>query len=110
MAQTADLESGPIASDQPWYAAYPPPRSEPQPIDRREVLRLLKSDTAQRENFVLVDLRRNDFEGGTILGSINLPAQSLYSTIPSLYNIFKAAGVRQVIWYCGKPSLAVRGA
>jgi len=49
-------------------------------------------------------------QGGTILGSINLPAQSLYSTIPSLYNIFKAAGVRQVIWYCGKPSLAVRGA
>lgn len=40
-------------------------------------------------------------QGGTIYGSINLPAQSLYPTIPSLYRLFKAADVRSVIWYCG---------
>ncbi|KAL3952894.1 hypothetical protein ACCO45_012837 [Purpureocillium lilacinum] len=38
--------------------------------------------------------------GGTIRGSLNLPAQSLYPTIPTLYCLFKAAGVRKVIWYC----------
>jgi len=43
-------------------------------------------------------------QGGTIKGSINLPAQSLYPTIPSLYALFSAAGVRQVIWYCGMSS------
>ena len=37
-----------------------------------------------------------------IRGSINLPAQSLYHTIPSLYNLFKAANLAKVIWFCGK--------
>ncbi|CCF37233.1 hypothetical protein CH063_08619, partial [Colletotrichum higginsianum] len=40
-------------------------------------------------------------EGGTIRGSINLPAQTLYPSIPTLYSLFQAAGVSTVIWYCG---------
>lgn len=53
------------------------------------------------KDFVLVDLRRTDYEGGTIRGSVNLPAQTLYPTIPSLYSLFLAAGISTVIWYCG---------
>ncbi|KAF2028415.1 hypothetical protein EK21DRAFT_101874 [Setomelanomma holmii] len=71
-------------STTPWHAAYPAPQAEPIII-----------------NFVLVDLRRNGHEGGTIRGSINLPAQTLYPTIPTLYALFKDAGVHKVIWYCG---------
>jgi arsenical-resistance protein 2 len=41
-------------------------------------------------------------QGGTIAGSINLPAQSLYPSIPALYKLIKAANVSKVIWYCGK--------
>lgn len=41
-------------------------------------------------------------QGGTIRGSINLPAQSLWPTIPALYEMFKAANLRRVIWYCGR--------
>jgi arsenical-resistance protein 2 len=41
-------------------------------------------------------------QGGTVQGSINLPAQSLYPTMPSLHALFKAAGVRQVIFYCSE--------
>lgn|SRR5687767_10985860 len=41
-------------------------------------------------------------QGGTIRGSINLPAQSLYPSIPKLYSIFHAASVDTIIWYCGK--------
>jgi len=37
-----------------------------------------------------------------IRGSINLPAQSLYYTIPALYRLFKAANLVKVIWFCGK--------
>lgn len=59
-------EGGTTSSEKPWYEAYPPPRSEPLSIDRHDVLRLLKSDTAKNENFVLVDLRRNDFEAREI--------------------------------------------
>jgi len=43
-------------------------------------------------------------QGGTIRGSINLPAQSLWPTIPTLYEVFKAAGLRRIVWYCGEPS------
>ncbi|KAL2269211.1 hypothetical protein VTJ83DRAFT_4057 [Remersonia thermophila] len=100
------------AQQQPWYAAYPAPKSEVVTISRDEVLSLLKtaasssasssSESAQgKRDFVLIDLRRNDFEGGTIRGSVNLPAQSLPLTLPSVYELFKAAGVRKVIWYCG---------
>lgn len=46
----------------PWYAAYPKARSEPTSISRDDVLRLLKSDTALEKDFVLIDLRREDFE------------------------------------------------
>lgn len=76
------------------------------------------------KDIVLVDLRRTDHEvsvigelffscwladlpydcllqGGTIRGSINLPAQTLYHSIPTLYALFTSAGVKTVIWYCG---------
>lgn len=40
-------------------------------------------------------------QGGTIKGSINLPAQSLHPSIPTLYTLFTGAGVKKVIFYCG---------
>lgn len=40
-------------------------------------------------------------QGGTIRGSINLPAQSLVPTLPALYTLFASAGVKHVVWYCG---------
>jgi len=43
-------------------------------------------------------------QGGTIRGSINLPAQSLPLTLPSVYAMFKTAGLRKVIFYCGSLS------
>ncbi|KAK2795795.1 hypothetical protein FQN52_003645 [Onygenales sp. PD_12] len=96
----------------PWHALFPAPKSKAPTISRAEVLGWLE----QREknegeggvvDYVLVDLRRVDYEGGTISTSINLPAQSLYPTIPSLYTIFKQAGIKKVIFYCG--SSAGRG-
>ncbi|KAK3352123.1 Rhodanese-like domain-containing protein [Neurospora tetraspora] len=87
----------------PWYAAFPEPQSDLMNISRAEVLEMLKGSTGEvvGKDFVLVDLRRNDFEGGTIRGSINLPAQSLYPTLPTVYAMFKAAGLKKVIFYCG---------
>ncbi|KAK1757255.1 Rhodanese-like domain-containing protein [Echria macrotheca] len=89
-----------MAESQPWYAAYPPPRSEPVALKREDVLALMRNKVAGRD-YVLVDLRRVDHEGGTICGSINLPAQSLYLSLGTLYTMFKAAEVTTVIWYCG---------
>ncbi|GAB1313398.1 hypothetical protein MFIFM68171_03608 [Madurella fahalii] len=90
----------------PWYAAYPGPRSsEPKCITREEVLAMLKTQLTDKtpksaRDFVLVDLRRTDHQGGTIRGSINLPAQSLHPTIPTLYSVLRASSVRKIIWYC----------
>jgi arsenical-resistance protein 2 len=46
----------------PWYAAYPAPKSEVAIISREEVLEMLRTTPAEKRDFVLVDLRRNDFE------------------------------------------------
>ncbi|KAL1967000.1 hypothetical protein VTN77DRAFT_3524 [Rasamsonia byssochlamydoides] len=86
----------------PWHAAYPAPRNVAPLLSREELLRWFR-DGSKRvgRDFVLVDLRRNDFEGGTIRGSLNLPAQSLYPTIPILYSILSETKVQAVVWYCG---------
>jgi hypothetical protein len=55
---TADSTPAPA----PWYAAYPAPKSEVVTISREEVLEMLKSTPVEKRDFVLVDLRRNDFE------------------------------------------------
>ncbi|KAJ8125777.1 hypothetical protein O1611_g7861 [Lasiodiplodia mahajangana] len=90
--------------EQPWHAAFPAPKTtQPASLSREEVLDKLRTGVVGRD-FILVDVRRNDYEpgqGGTIRGAINLPAQSLFPTIPVLYQLFKNAGVRHVIWYCG---------
>ena len=49
----------------PWYAAYPAPKSEVVTITREEVLAMLKATPVDKRDFVLVDLRRNDFEVST---------------------------------------------
>lgn len=112
------------AAETPWYAAYPEPRStDLKRITREDLLRRMKNGEKSGQKFVLVDVRRTDFEvwlrfrsstsvssmlnhirvqGGTIEGAINLPAHSLYVTIPTHYAIFKAAGIKEVIFWCGK--------
>ncbi|EEY18397.1 conserved hypothetical protein [Verticillium alfalfae VaMs.102] len=89
----------------PWHAAFPAPKHEPAALTANEVLNLLQgaeANPSQARDFVLVDLRRNDHEGGTIRTSLNLPAQSLYPSIPTLYEVFRAAQVKTVLWYCGE--------
>lgn len=48
----------------PWYAAFPEPKTSPIGwIPREEVLAMLKDDSlVPGKDYVLVDLRRTDFE------------------------------------------------
>ncbi|KAJ5416065.1 major facilitator superfamily domain-containing protein, partial [Penicillium sp. CMV-2018d] len=80
---------------------YPTPSTIAGSISRLELLRWFQEGKRIGKDFVLVDLRRTDFEGGTIRGSLNLPAQSLYPTIPTLYSIISQGRVANVVWYCG---------
>ncbi|CAG8054951.1 unnamed protein product [Penicillium salamii] len=94
-----------MSTEAPWHAAFPAPKSAPSSISREELLQWTQEGKQAGKDFVLVDVRRTDYEGGTIKGSINLPAQSLYSTIPSLYSLISNSGAKYVIWYCGRASL-----
>jgi len=91
-----------MAQTPAWHEAYPAPRNQsPKTVHREELLRWLRDGKKPSVDFLLVDLRRNDYEGGTIQGSINLPAQSLYHSLPTLLTLCQSAGVRTVIFYCG---------
>ncbi|PGH14079.1 hypothetical protein AJ80_06083 [Polytolypa hystricis UAMH7299] len=107
MATSAPTTAVAPGGEVPWHASFPAPKTKAAIITRSEVLPWLESGTKDTTDFVLIDLRRADYEGGTIATSINLPAQSLYPTIPTLFSIFKQAGIKKVIWYCG--SSAGRG-
>lgn len=80
-----------------WHDAFPAPRTTASIIKREEVLSSLDSD-----DLLLVDVRRTDFEGGTIKGSLNLPAHSFFVNRAVLFNLCKRAGVKKVAFYCGE--------
>ncbi|KAF2736648.1 Rhodanese-like protein [Polyplosphaeria fusca] len=82
-----------------WWDAFPPPRHTAPLIPREEALSGLSSP-----DLLLVDVRRTDFEGGTIKGSLNLPAHSFYLNRAVLHDLCTRAGVKQVAFYCGSSS------
>jgi arsenical-resistance protein 2 len=80
-----------------WTDAFPAPRITAPTMTREEALSALSSP-----DLLIVDVRRTDYEGGTIKGSINLPAHSFYMNRAVLFDLCKRAGVRRVAFYCGK--------
>ena len=80
-----------------WAAAFPASFHTAALIPRELVLSDLSSP-----DLLVVDVRRTDYEGGAIRGSINLPAHSFYMNRGVLYDLCKRAGVKQVAFYCGK--------
>jgi arsenical-resistance protein 2 len=123
MTTTTDVTSA-AAAPPPWHAAYPAPKNaKPATVTKDEVRDWLVNGS---EKYVLVDVRRVDFEvvfppptqshnsgpadaawvgsgqGGTIKTAINLPAQSLHPTIPSLYRLFRDAQVKKLVFWCSE--------
>ncbi|OCL11029.1 Rhodanese-like protein [Glonium stellatum] len=92
MAQDASM----AASSLPWHASFPTPHHTAPLISRDEAFSTLSSP-----ELLLVDVRRTDYEGGTIKGSLNLPAQSFYMNRGVLYDLCKRAAVKKVAFYCG---------
>jgi hypothetical protein len=80
-----------------WTDAFPAPFLIAPILSREEALSDLSSP-----DLLIVDVRRTDYEGGTIKGSINLPAHSFYVNRGVLYDLCKRAGVKRVAFYCGK--------
>ncbi|KAK0732380.1 hypothetical protein B0T21DRAFT_384693 [Apiosordaria backusii] len=88
----------------PWWSAFPEPTSSPVKIASSEVAQLLQDrDQSKPHEFLLIDTRRTDCIGGTIRGSLNLPAHSFYFMRAMLHDLCKQAGIKRIIFYCDAP-------
>jgi arsenical-resistance protein 2 len=101
----------PETKPQEWWASFPAPRSTPPTIAAASVMQQFDDMdlTPILRTFLLVDVRRTDWEGGTIKTSLNLPAQSFYQTRKTLLDLLDRGGFKQVIFYCGELNLKGRG-
>lgn len=90
----------------PWWTDFPEPKSVATQVEPDCVLQLLQEQEASGKgkprDFLLVDARRTDCTGGTVRGSMNLPAHSFYPTRKILYDLCNQAGIKRVIFYCGE--------
>jgi arsenical-resistance protein 2 len=53
---------------------------------------------------LLIDVRRTDYEGGMMRGSLNMPAQSFPYNMSTLYRLCQGDGlsvISRVVFYCG---------
>ncbi|KAL6889442.1 Rhodanese-like domain-containing protein [Trichoderma longibrachiatum] len=93
------------------YEEIPPPNVSCDVVEPAEVHSWLEQHKAAgkdaQKDFLLVDVRLNEWQGGTITTSINLPAQSFYQAREMVYMLSKQAGVKKVVFYCG--SCGTRG-
>lgn len=103
---TQNIMIEPETKSQEWWASFPAVRSTPPSISADEVMKLFDDMdiTPTPRTFLLVDVRRTDWEGGTIRTSLNLPAQSFYQTRKTLFDLLERGGFKMVIFYCGELS------
>jgi len=59
---TTNLSIGERVVEKPWHAAYPAPKTTAAVITRESLLSWMLEGKVAGKDFVLVDLRRTDFE------------------------------------------------
>jgi arsenical-resistance protein 2 len=89
----------------PWWEKFPVATRTAPTYSKETLLRqfnilgdILNAGT------LLIDVRRTDHEGGTIRGSLNMPAQSFYMHMATLYRLCHGDGINvisRVMFYCG---------
>ena len=92
----------------------PPPTTECQRIPKEQLVRqyqilgdILEAGT------LLIDVRRTDYEGGCIRGSLNMPAQSFPYNMATLFRLCQGDGlsvISRVVFYCGMFLCSQKGA
>lgn len=104
-AQDSTTAASPAA---PWYAIFPDPVSTPEAITPEGLAALLRHHAVTLgKDFLVIDVRRVDFEVACIRGAINLPAHSFYQTLPSI--IATLSHVPKVIFHCNSCKPGGRG-
>jgi rhodanese-related sulfurtransferase len=61
--------------EKPWHAAFPAPRLEAGVMPAARAQMILSMKIA---SMLIIDVRRTDYEGGSVRGSLNIPAQGFW--------------------------------
>ncbi|KDE08393.1 hypothetical protein MVLG_01429 [Microbotryum lychnidis-dioicae p1A1 Lamole] len=102
-------DAPPLPSQAPanWWEAFPSPLAQADKMTTQELKEMMLDATKEGEKgtekrFLVVDVRRTDFEDSFIKGAINLPAHSFHPTLPSLLPILSQYAL--VIFHCQSSS------
>ncbi|THW63475.1 hypothetical protein D6D19_09638 [Aureobasidium pullulans] len=83
----------------PWHADFPEPKAEAAIMPRNRVMQMLSLRGVA--SLLIIDLRRMDFEGGCLRGSLNIPAQGFWWNRGMLYELAYKADIEWVVFTCG---------
>ncbi|KAK4629359.1 hypothetical protein CLAFUW4_07935 [Fulvia fulva] len=86
------------ADEKPWHAAFPEPTITADVFPRSRALMIMSLKIG---SMLIVDVRRTDYEGGAIRGSINIPAQGFYWNRGVLYELAYKSSMEWVVFTCG---------
>lgn len=89
------------SSEQPWHAAFPAPTMEVETMPQRRAMMILSMRIA---SLLIIDVRRTDYEGGAIRGSLNIPAQGFWWNRGMLYELAYKADMEWIVFTCGSSS------
>ncbi|KAF8073881.1 Rhodanese-like domain-containing protein [Lyophyllum atratum] len=67
-------------------------------INGDELAEIIKSDKVTGKDFVVIDVRDDDYAGGNIKGSLNMPSNAFFGSVDSLVKDTK--DVPLVIFHC----------
>jgi arsenical-resistance protein 2 len=88
----------PLPHIQEWLDKYPAPKhGSPEYVDKEVVAKAIKNDA---NDFIIIDLRKDDYKGGKIKGSLNIPAQSFYHSVEDIHNLAKQSGKGKIYLHC----------
>ncbi|OCB87897.1 P-loop containing nucleoside triphosphate hydrolase protein [Sanghuangporus baumii] len=105
----ADQSNATPSATPSWAAGLPEPLSAPEGITAETLAEFIKTGSkTSGKDYVVVDVRRTDFENYAIPGAINLPAQSFYPTRTGVVSVL--SNIPLVIFHCQScGSLTSRG-
>lgn len=66
--------------------------------DLQELVEIIKSDKQPRKDYLVVDVRDDDYRGGHIKGSHNVPSQFFYAGVDKL--VKETKDVPMIIFHC----------
>jgi len=93
------IDSSKPAVQPEWWAALPTPIATAPGISKEALADMMRSVSQEAgKDYIVVDVRRTDFEDCFIRGAINLPAQSFHQTLPGLIPVLSR--IPTVVFHC----------